>query len=104
MHHHNMLSVSHAGRVASEGILWPLGGRSMHDPANELPRIPIPRTSVNKIVPGRWKTARNVSGGPSTGPRPLTCCRRGRYVAVEAEEIVRVVAVLELHQTLEVLR
>src|SRR5215208_2861378 len=61
-------------------------------------------TWVNKIVPGRSKTARNVSGGRSTGPRPLTCCRRGRYVAVEAEEIVRVVAVLELHQTLEVLR
>src|SRR5215203_5762900 len=70
----------------------------------ELPRITILGTSVNKIVPGRAKTARNVSGGLRPWPRPLTCCRRGRYVAVEAEEIVRVVAVLELHQTLEVLR
>src|SRR5919107_1639548 len=52
----------------------------IQEPANGLRRIHIPRTSVNKFVPGRWKTARNVSGGRSTWPRPLTCCRRGRYV------------------------
>src|SRR5215217_4708367 len=38
----------HVAGVASETILAPLGGHSMHDPASELRRIPIPRTPVNK--------------------------------------------------------
>src|SRR5688500_15415412 len=33
---------------SSEAVLAPLGGRSMQDPASELPRIHIPRTSVNR--------------------------------------------------------
>ena len=33
---------------ASEAILAALGGRSMHDPATQLPRMPLPRTPVNK--------------------------------------------------------
>src|SRR5215211_6156500 len=37
--------LSHAAGVASEGILPPLGGRSMHYSANELRRIPLPRRS-----------------------------------------------------------
>jgi hypothetical protein len=40
--------VAHAACRPSEAILEALGGLSMQDPANELPRIPIPRTSVNK--------------------------------------------------------
>ena len=39
---------SHAAWEASEGILSPLGGRSMQHPANELRRILLPRTPVNK--------------------------------------------------------
>ena len=38
----------HSAWWASEAILAALGGRSMHDPASELPRIPLPRTPVNK--------------------------------------------------------
>jgi hypothetical protein len=34
--------------VASEGILSLLGVGSMQDRANELLRIPLPRTSVNR--------------------------------------------------------
>ena len=34
--------------MASEAILVPLGGRSMHDLASELRRIPLPRTRMNK--------------------------------------------------------
>jgi hypothetical protein len=41
-------SSSHAARVASEALLAPLGERFMHDPANELRRIPLPGTSVNR--------------------------------------------------------
>ena len=33
-----------------EAILEALGRCSMHDPANELPRIPLPRTPVNKAL------------------------------------------------------
>jgi hypothetical protein len=33
---------------SSEAILAPLGGRSMQDPASELPRISILGTSVNR--------------------------------------------------------
>src|SRR5215208_5482178 len=40
---------SHAAGVASEGILSPLGGRFMQDPASELRRIPLPRTPVNRV-------------------------------------------------------
>jgi hypothetical protein len=40
--------VDHAAWGASEAILAPLRGGSMHDPGYELPRIPIPRTPVNK--------------------------------------------------------
>jgi hypothetical protein len=41
---------SHAAGVASEGILSPLGGRFMQDPASELRRIPLPRNRVNRGV------------------------------------------------------
>src|SRR5215218_8176240 len=30
------------------GRLWPYRSGAMHDPANEFPRIPLPRTRVNK--------------------------------------------------------
>src|SRR5215208_5717233 len=36
------------GGQASEGILEALGGLYMHDSANELLRIPLPRTPLNK--------------------------------------------------------
>jgi hypothetical protein len=36
----------YAGRL--EGWIAGVSGVNMQDPANELPRIPIPRTSVNK--------------------------------------------------------
>src|SRR5215208_5320686 len=50
IHHHNTQHVepSPAAGVASEGILSPLEGRSMQDPANELPRIPLLGRRVNK--------------------------------------------------------
>src|SRR5215203_2336507 len=35
--------------MVSQAILALLRGRFMHDPASELPRIPIPRTPLNKI-------------------------------------------------------
>jgi hypothetical protein len=38
----------HEACRALEAILTLLGGRSMHDPANEFRRIPLPRTPVNK--------------------------------------------------------
>src|SRR5215217_3802246 len=34
---------SHAASRTSEGILWPLEGRFMHDHESELRRIPLPR-------------------------------------------------------------
>src|SRR5215204_1569643 len=39
---------SHAAWRTSEGILWPLEGRFMHDHESELRRIPLPRTWVNR--------------------------------------------------------
>src|SRR5215213_6225420 len=39
---------SRVASVASEAILATLGGRSMHDPANELRRTPLLGTSVNR--------------------------------------------------------
>ena len=45
-----------------------------------------------------------VAGVGLSSSSSLLSDRRGRDVAVEAEEVVRVVAVLELHQTLPVLR
>src|SRR5215211_173423 len=41
---------THAAGRASEAILAALGGRSMHDRAFELPRISLPRTSMNKGI------------------------------------------------------
>src|ERR671912_1460137 len=41
------VDLRHAACRALEAILTPLGGRSMHDPANGLLRIPLPRTPVN---------------------------------------------------------
>src|SRR5215204_2958254 len=43
----------HTTVAASEGVLPPLGGHSMQDPVNELLRIPLPRTSVNRGM--KWK-------------------------------------------------
>jgi hypothetical protein len=40
--------VAHAAWWASDTILAALEGESMQDLASELPRIPIPRTSVNR--------------------------------------------------------
>src|SRR5215213_5788899 len=40
--------VAHAAARPSEGILEALGGLYMHDSANELRRIPLPRTPLNK--------------------------------------------------------
>src|SRR5215213_8828672 len=40
----------HSAWWASEAILTALGGRSMHDPASELPRIPLPRTRVHSVL------------------------------------------------------
>src|ERR671910_2292863 len=45
-----------------------------------------------------------VVAGVGLSSSSLLSDRRGRDVAVEAEEVVRVVAVLELYQTLPVLR
>ena len=39
--------------MTSQAILAALRGHSMHDRANGLPRIPIPRTPVNKGKKGR---------------------------------------------------
>src|SRR5215216_4128096 len=41
---------SHAASRTSEGILWPLEGRFMHDHESEVPRIPLPRTWVNRLA------------------------------------------------------
>src|SRR5215210_5226458 len=41
----------YAGRL--EGWIAGVSGVNMQDPANELPRIPIPRRWVNKLVSGR---------------------------------------------------
>src|SRR5215211_727365 len=41
---------SHAAWRTSEGILWPLEGRFMHDHESELRRIPLLGTSVNKVM------------------------------------------------------
>src|SRR5215203_2470218 len=38
----------HGAQVAPEATLAAPGGRSMQDPASELLRIPLPRTSVNR--------------------------------------------------------
>src|SRR5215213_2322883 len=56
---------SRVASVASEAILATLGGRPIHDPANELRRIPLPRTPVNR---GNKKVR-----GPR---RPQPFCRR----------------------------
>src|SRR5215203_3770605 len=54
--------LSHAAGVASEGILSLLGVGSMQDRANELRRIHIPRTPVNKGKKGgRVKVIANSS-------------------------------------------
>src|SRR5215213_5172337 len=57
---------SHAAGVASEGILPPLGGRSMHYSANELRRIPLPRTWVNSASP-RSRRAQQTRGLNTSG-------------------------------------
>src|SRR5215218_259375 len=44
---------SHAAGVASEGILPPLGGRSMHYSANELRRIPLVGNWAKKVFRDR---------------------------------------------------
>jgi hypothetical protein len=36
--------------MVSQAILAALRGRYMHDPASELPRIPLPRTPVNRLA------------------------------------------------------
>jgi hypothetical protein len=43
------VDLAHAAWWASEAILTPLRARSMHDPANELPRIPLLSTLVNRV-------------------------------------------------------
>src|SRR5215207_165716 len=55
--------LSHAAGVASEGILSLLGVGSMQDRANELRRIPLLGTSMNK-PPGYWSKAKLFSYGP----------------------------------------
>jgi hypothetical protein len=47
---------------ASEAIVAPLRWRSMHNPANELLRIPLPRTSVNKEKLGDFSPYRREFG------------------------------------------
>src|SRR5215210_5944278 len=47
MQNHNSRP-THAAYEASEAILVAIGGGSMHDSANGLRRIPLPRTPVNK--------------------------------------------------------
>src|SRR5215213_8690169 len=42
------VDLTHVAQVASEATLAAPGGRSMQDPASELPRIPLPRTRVNR--------------------------------------------------------
>ena len=44
------VDLRYAAWKALETILAPLNGGSMHDPANELRRIPLPRTPVNKGI------------------------------------------------------
>jgi len=41
--------VAHADWRASDAILAALDGSFMQHPANELPRIPLPRTRVNRV-------------------------------------------------------
>jgi hypothetical protein len=42
--------VAHTACRRLEATVAALGGRSMHDPASELPRIPLPRTRVNNAL------------------------------------------------------
>ena len=42
------VGLTHVAQVAPEATLAAPGGRSMQDPASELPRIPLLRTWVNK--------------------------------------------------------
>src|SRR5215208_1620696 len=45
------VGLTHVAQVAPEATLAAPGGRSMQDRASELPRIPLPRTPVNKGLP-----------------------------------------------------
>src|SRR5215208_7188928 len=80
--------LSHAAGVASEGILSLLGVGSMQDRANELPRIPLLSTWVNKgiekagaaITPRPWSIAvysalglyePSLTSVISSAPRPV---------------------------------
>jgi hypothetical protein len=49
-------------------------GASMHDRGYELPRIPLPRTSVNK---GKEKAGDPYFGNPASLPHPLARGKRG---------------------------
>src|SRR5829696_1116987 len=40
-------------RCGAMGRFWPYRTGAMQDPVSELPRIPIPRRWVNKLVSGR---------------------------------------------------
>src|SRR5919112_3151510 len=48
------LLVAEAAWGPLEAILEALGGCSMHDPASELRRIPLPRTPMNREVRSVW--------------------------------------------------
>ena len=85
-------------------------------PTVELLRIPYTRLSGRRIAPAQlaWlvrgvilaqgiaSSARDRCGYALL--RPLLTRRRRWYVAVEAEEVVGIVAVLELYQALPVFR
>ena len=49
--HRHYIDPTHAAERPAEAILAALGGRFMQDPASELPRIPLPRTPVNRSQP-----------------------------------------------------
>jgi hypothetical protein len=60
-------SPSHAARVASEGILAPLGRRSMHDPANGLARIHLLETVLQIDCGSRFGPLRSGSSACYSG-------------------------------------
>src|SRR5215217_6840476 len=58
--------IAHASWWASESILAPLRARSMQDPANELPRIPLPKLFGKASGVGRWRTLPSMEKSYST--------------------------------------
>src|SRR5215213_3971708 len=82
------VGLTHVAQVAPEATLAAPGGRSMQDRASELPRIPLPRTWVNR--PSSDPNSRAIMGSmddphaqpiqhqdpPTSTSRSLMCCMR----------------------------